>query len=65
MRHTCPRCGWNYTRPSLRSGFADHVLRVLWLAPVRCHRCRHRFYRFAPPWSKPMPSKASKPAVLN
>jgi DNA-directed RNA polymerase subunit RPC12/RpoP len=47
LSYTCSRCGWSSTRPSLPSGFIDTVLRMFFLVPIRCRKCRNRFYRFS------------------
>jgi ribosomal protein S27E len=47
MDLTCPRCGWSKTRFSMPSGFIDGILRIILLAPIRCRKCRNRFYRFS------------------
>jgi CheY-like chemotaxis protein len=43
----CPKCGWSDVRVSHRTHFWDHVLGVFAMAPLRCRKCRLRFYR---PW---------------
>lgn len=45
--YTCSKCGWSNTRPSWPSGIIDAVLRMFFLVPIRCRRCRNRFYRFS------------------
>jgi CheY-like chemotaxis protein len=44
---SCPQCGWNDVRVSYHARLWDYVLAVLILAPLRCRKCRLRFYR---PW---------------
>jgi hypothetical protein len=43
----CPKCGWNDVRLSRREGLVDFLARLAWLSPLRCRKCRLRFYR---PW---------------
>jgi hypothetical protein len=43
----CPKCGATDCRLS-RAGALQYLARLIWLRPVRCNRCRHRFWRFAP-----------------
>jgi CheY-like chemotaxis protein len=44
-RLVCPKCGWKHVRPSPRRGIFDGLMRVFYLAPFRCRKCRLRFYR--------------------
>ena len=44
--YTCPNCGWRDSRLSHSSGFADRVLALVFLVPIRCRKCLKRFYRF-------------------
>jgi hypothetical protein len=46
-RVACPNCGWSDLRVSQPARFADKVLSLFAFAPVRCRKCRARFYR---PW---------------
>src|SRR5262249_43557573 len=41
----CPTCGWSDIRFSTPQGFLDRALRLVFLAPFRCRKCRRRFYR--------------------
>jgi hypothetical protein len=43
----CPNCGWSDVRLSRREGLGDFLARIAWFAPLRCRKCRLRFYR---PW---------------
>jgi CheY-like chemotaxis protein len=45
---TCPKCGWNSVRISDRTGIVDRAARLLFLTPLRCRKCRLRYYR--PRW---------------
>jgi CheY-like chemotaxis protein len=47
MHPACPKCGWSDVRLSRREGLGDFLARLAWLAPLRCRKCRLRFYR---PW---------------
>lgn len=44
---SCPQCGWNDVRVSYHASLLDYVLAILIFLPVRCRKCRLRFYR---PW---------------
>jgi CheY-like chemotaxis protein len=44
---SCPQCGWGDVRVSYHARFWDYALAFLVLAPMRCRKCRLRFYR---PW---------------
>src|SRR5580658_6217184 len=44
---SCPQCGWNDVRVSYHARFLDYALAFLILTPLRCRKCRLRFYR---PW---------------
>jgi hypothetical protein len=65
MTLTCPRCGWENVRPSIRNGVADHLAAALLLRPYRCRSCRDRFYRysgFAKKWKlEPEPTPMMPP----
>jgi hypothetical protein len=41
----CPNCGWSDVRLSRREGLGDFLARVAFLLPLRCRKCRLRFYR--------------------
>jgi CheY-like chemotaxis protein len=41
----CPKCGWSDVRLSRREGPGDFLARIAWLLPLRCRKCRLRFYR--------------------
>ncbi len=43
----CPKCGWSDVRLSRCEGLVDFLARLAWLSPLRCRKCRLRFYR---PW---------------
>ena len=43
----CPNCGWSSIRLSDRVSFCDAAAALLFIAPLRCRKCRLRFYR---PW---------------
>ena len=47
MRVSCPRCSSSTVRRSGQSGFIDGAAALLLLLPLRCRKCRLRFYR---PW---------------
>jgi CheY-like chemotaxis protein len=50
----CPSCGSSDVRRSLRRSFADFALASLLLAPLRCRKCRVRFFRlWRPAFNKP------------
>jgi CheY-like chemotaxis protein len=67
---SCPQCGWNDVRVSYHATLLDYVLSVLILAPLRCRKCRLRFYR---PWymvrkaasggAPPVETRSAAPAV--
>ena len=44
---SCPKCGWSSVRVSDRTGVLDRAARLLFLSPLRCRKCRLRYYR---PW---------------
>lgn len=44
---SCPNCGWNDVRVSYHARFWDRALVLLFLVPLRCRKCRNRFYRLA------------------
>ena len=46
-RLLCPKCGWSDVRSSDQAGFLDRAAALLFLSPLRCRKCRLRFYR---PW---------------
>lgn len=46
-RVSCPRCSSETVRLSGRAGFIDGAAVLLLLVPLRCRKCRLRFYR---PW---------------
>jgi CheY-like chemotaxis protein len=54
----CPNCGWSDLRVSQNAGFTDKVLSLFAFAPVRCRKCRLRFYR---PWFMLNTSMAAPP----
>jgi len=41
----CPKCGRSDVQGSSRAGFWDHLAAFLLLTPVRCRKCRLRYYR--------------------
>jgi hypothetical protein len=41
----CPKCMAPQIRRSHRRGLWDEVVRIFLMAPYRCTRCRHKFYR--------------------
>jgi len=43
---SCPKCLASEIRRSHRRGLWDEFVRLFLLAPYRCSKCRHRFYRF-------------------
>lgn len=43
----CPNCGWSNIRSSKEAGFVDRAAKLVLFAPLRCRKCRLRFYR---PW---------------
>jgi hypothetical protein len=51
-RHTCPSCGWNDTRASLRWGALDSFAGLFFLEPIRCRKCLNRFFRFSNPFAR-------------
>jgi CheY-like chemotaxis protein len=44
---SCPKCGWSSVRVSDRVGVVDRAAALLFLSPLRCRKCRLRYYR---PW---------------
>jgi hypothetical protein len=46
VKGLCPKCASPRIRRSHRRGVWDEFLRLFFLAPFRCSRCRHQFYRF-------------------
>jgi DNA-directed RNA polymerase subunit RPC12/RpoP len=43
-RHSCPNCGSESVRRSLRSGFIENIIyRLIGLRPYRCMACETRF----------------------
>ena len=46
-RLSCPKCGWSNVRRSGRAGFKDWAAALVFLSPLRCRKCRLRYYR---PW---------------
>lgn len=46
-RVSCPKCGWSSVRLSDRAGFVDRAAALIFLSPLRCRKCRLRYYR---PW---------------
>lgn len=44
----CPGCGRQHVRRSRHRGVLDHLLGLVAIRPLRCDRCRHRFYRWTP-----------------
>lgn len=40
---SCPRCGSENTRPSLRKTRSGSFLKSLWSKPYRCRACDHKF----------------------
>ncbi len=49
----CPNCGWSDFRVSQDLHFTDRLLSLFAFAPLRCRKCRRRFYR---PWFMLNPS---------
>ena len=47
LRPVCSHCGWSDVRQSRSEGLGDFLAAMLLLRPVRCRKCRSRFYR---PW---------------
>jgi CheY-like chemotaxis protein len=45
MKLSCPKCGWSNIRRSSREGLLDWLAAMLLLSPLRCRKCRLRFYR--------------------
>jgi PleD family two-component response regulator len=62
---TCPRCGWSSIRPSTRRGVLDYVLAFALIEPLRCRRCRLRFYRFSKQSLAVEPAVAAEPVKVN
>jgi CheY-like chemotaxis protein len=46
-RLSCPKCGWSSVRKSERASLLDWAAGFAFLSPLRCRKCRLRFYR---PW---------------
>ncbi len=44
----CPACGAKDIRHSHRRTLLDPLLAVFHRVPMRCRRCRRRFYQFEP-----------------
>ena len=44
---SCPKCGWSSVRVSEPTGVLDRAARLFFLSPLRCRKCRLRYYR---PW---------------
>ena len=44
----CPACGRQHVRLSRPRGAVDRLLHLAAIHPLRCDRCRHRFYRWTP-----------------
>jgi CheY-like chemotaxis protein len=44
---SCPNCGWSDVRVAKGGRLLDRLLGVFAMAPLRCRKCRLRFYR---PW---------------
>jgi CheY-like chemotaxis protein len=42
---SCPNCGWSSIRRSSSEGLLDWLAALLFLSPLRCRKCRLRFYR--------------------
>ena len=40
----CPKCGKATALPSQRRKRWDFLMRLLGRVPMRCQRCRHRFF---------------------
>lgn len=47
VRVSCPKCGWSSVRRSERASVLDRAAAFVFLSPLRCRKCRLRFYR---PW---------------
>ncbi len=47
QRPVCFHCGWSDVRQSRPEGLGDFLAALLLLRPLRCRKCRSRFYR---PW---------------
>jgi len=57
----CPKCGWSDVRGSNRAGFWDHLAGFLLLTPVRCRKCRLRYYRL---WFMVDPAGAKLSSII-
>jgi len=42
---SCPKCGWSDVQEPNHARFLDRALAFVFLAPLRCQKCRLRFYR--------------------
>lgn len=40
---TCPRCGKDFVRRTMRKGILEAVLSAVYIYPFRCQLCTHRF----------------------
>jgi CheY-like chemotaxis protein len=65
---TCPNCGWSHVRRSQDMGAGDWIARFTGFRPLRCRKCRLRYYR---PWfiasraaemSGPVPAAKAPPS---
>jgi hypothetical protein len=67
---SCPKCGWSSVRVSDRAGVLDRAAWLIFLSPLRCRKCRLRYYRpwfvarrALPVFDKPVPMAA--PVVVS
>ncbi len=44
--HRCPHCGDEHLYVSQRRRPKDKLLMLVGLKPLRCEKCRRRYYRF-------------------
>jgi hypothetical protein len=48
----CSNCGWDDARLSMRQGLFDKLSVLLFLQPLRCRKCLHRYFRFTNGWAR-------------